>query len=314
MSSGKLKRPIPFKKPGPRPPRIPPAPERVPVEVWEDIFDLATYVPTLMDLEPTDPFDQPSTLLPGDTWDPALLRASMRLRYALTRVCRIWNAAATPFLYRICRCNLGTDPLPEVQCTFFNVEHFWSAFPRHFLSVQGGQLTTAHIRLSLSNSQALVETAIVQLFDMLPNLTRLHLTLPHWRLEFPYAKLPPRVTHLSLRIRPVETPTYYYYGRKPRSDEEREDEQWDALFEGLFEAVHGIATAQLGHALEAVRFLDPDVCGAMRTGLHTDDLRMEMAEEVFGAGTPFRFEDCEGREMVPARSTEEGLEGVVVFA
>lgn len=68
---------------------------RLPTEIWMQIFDILTFVPGWMDADSPDPFAAGQK----DPWreDPI---PDLRWACAAVRVCQVWRAVATPFLYR----------------------------------------------------------------------------------------------------------------------------------------------------------------------------------------------------------------------
>ncbi|KAI0310828.1 hypothetical protein OF83DRAFT_1178158, partial [Amylostereum chailletii] len=381
--------------------------ERIPFEIWADIFDFATHVPALMNTDLTDPFDRPTTLFPGDPWEDTLLRASMHTRRSLVHVCRSWSAVATPILYRcvvlstggesarafnralvakreqattvqsmvpsvrhlvltqtltnaewygptsehetptlesqevmsaaqniirhlphleilsitpgfhhassrvpstdvfrvlatskfpsllkfdITRCTVGmphadlramlsaapvlriflttprtsscshsfsshptlsyltckslrcdcvdgeVPPPPALRCVSLPILGALRSPSPHFTTIQGCSITTVHLLFPL-HEFARIPPALACVADLLPNLTRVHMTLPHWRSHTPFMTLHPRVTHLSLRVCP---PTVYRVTL--------ETDPWTAApieVDGLLEVVHRLATTAL---------------------------------------------------------------------
>ncbi|EIM90242.1 uncharacterized protein STEHIDRAFT_166471 [Stereum hirsutum FP-91666 SS1] len=78
----------------------------LPPEIWYRCFELATYVPTSLNISIQDPFDP--SLPPSEYHFPSTdvvvqqteLRKSLPIRRSLVLVCKTWNSIATRLLYR----------------------------------------------------------------------------------------------------------------------------------------------------------------------------------------------------------------------
>ncbi|TFY79191.1 hypothetical protein EWM64_g4818 [Hericium alpestre] len=74
-----------------------------PLDIWIEIFDIATYVPGVLDTEPGDSFSSPETWLANEqTWRDAYLslRAVNRTALSLSLVCKDFASLVLPLLYR----------------------------------------------------------------------------------------------------------------------------------------------------------------------------------------------------------------------
>ncbi|KAI0062059.1 hypothetical protein BV25DRAFT_691555 [Artomyces pyxidatus] len=70
-------------------------------EMWLEIFEWATFVPHLMNIDVANPFDYPGTSSTIDNpWSHVDLDASLHQRLTLILVCKTWYSLANPILYR----------------------------------------------------------------------------------------------------------------------------------------------------------------------------------------------------------------------
>ncbi|KAI0260289.1 hypothetical protein BC834DRAFT_973549 [Gloeopeniophorella convolvens] len=75
----------------------------LPSELWLCIFDLATDVSGLYDVEMPDPYDEPlaaHTLLFGPAEENRAIRKACAVKRSLVLVCKRWRVLATPLLYQ----------------------------------------------------------------------------------------------------------------------------------------------------------------------------------------------------------------------
>ncbi|KAI0062064.1 hypothetical protein BV25DRAFT_1838586 [Artomyces pyxidatus] len=74
-----------------------------PPELWIDIFEWATFVPGLNDVDLPNPFDHLTIFTPGDaehTFRERDVKASVFTQKSIVLVCKDWLTIATPLLYR----------------------------------------------------------------------------------------------------------------------------------------------------------------------------------------------------------------------
>ncbi|KAI0267885.1 hypothetical protein BC834DRAFT_1040597 [Gloeopeniophorella convolvens] len=74
----------------------------LPPEIWLHILQIATDTPGAFDADVPEFFSHPAAELAhvDNTSELTMLRASLAIRRVLVRVCHMWNALATPLLYR----------------------------------------------------------------------------------------------------------------------------------------------------------------------------------------------------------------------
>ncbi|KAI0260408.1 hypothetical protein BC834DRAFT_543595 [Gloeopeniophorella convolvens] len=74
----------------------------LPPEIWLHILQIATDAPGAFDADVPEFFSHPAAELAhvDNTSELTMLRASLAVRRMLVRVCHMWNALATPLLYR----------------------------------------------------------------------------------------------------------------------------------------------------------------------------------------------------------------------
>ncbi|KAI0267871.1 hypothetical protein BC834DRAFT_1040589 [Gloeopeniophorella convolvens] len=74
----------------------------LPPEIWLHIFEIAADTPGAFDPDVPEYFSHPTAELfhVDNTSELTMLRASLVIRRVLVRVCHMWNALATPLLYR----------------------------------------------------------------------------------------------------------------------------------------------------------------------------------------------------------------------
>ena len=77
--------------------------QHLPPELWLRIFELATYVPGLLETDIPDPFDMdpPSILHLHQEYDRKLFKYSMVTKRSIVLVCRTWYSLALPLLYQV---------------------------------------------------------------------------------------------------------------------------------------------------------------------------------------------------------------------
>ncbi|ETW78720.1 hypothetical protein HETIRDRAFT_323190 [Heterobasidion irregulare TC 32-1] len=78
-----------------------PSSMRLPAELWLRIFQLATVVPGILEIEALDPFDSPTALLPHSEyeWLSSTAKSALVTKRALVQVCKDFYWLATPLLY-----------------------------------------------------------------------------------------------------------------------------------------------------------------------------------------------------------------------
>ncbi|KAI0311506.1 hypothetical protein OF83DRAFT_1177505 [Amylostereum chailletii] len=147
---------------------------RLPPELWLIIFKMATDVPGILDPDITDPFDEPEPagLPAGDSYFVGLrhqtrsVRASVRVKSTISRVCQQWHALVIPILYQTLYISRNRHVTSLDQIIWWSIHKLGRSYGTY----------TRRLDIALPREKVFRDSLItIHLIDLIRNLPKLEI-------------------------------------------------------------------------------------------------------------------------------------------